>query len=189
MTTRANNEVEVLALVIEALQPLDSTERARILSTVATFFRTDVGTQGIESGAGLARLAPASTAAPRFSQDRTPSPKEFLHLKRPQTDVERVVCLAYYLAHYRDTPFFSTVDLSALNTEAAQHKFSNAAFAVGNALKAGYLVAGTKREKQLSAPGERYVEALPDRVAAKEAMQGMRPRRRRATNKPAKARS
>ena len=34
------------------------------------------------------------------------SPKDFLMEKAPNTDVERIACLAYYLTHYRSTPHF-----------------------------------------------------------------------------------
>lgn len=82
------------------------------------------------------------------------------------------------LTHYRDSPHFKTLDISKLNTEAAQPKFSNAAVAVDNAMKTGYLVAATKGNKQLSAPGEQFVLKLPDRDAAKLAMASARPRRK-----------
>ena len=98
--------------------------------------------------------------------------------KQPRTDVERMACLAYYLTHYRDQPSFKTLDLSKLNTEAAQPKFANAANATNNAVKRNYLVPSTKGQKQLSAPGERFVLALPDRDAARLAMAAVRPRRR-----------
>jgi hypothetical protein len=105
------------------------------------------------------------------------SPKEFLLEKQPRTDVERVACLAYYLTHYREMPHFKTLDLSKLNTEAAQPKFSNAANSTNNAVKRGYLVPATKGQRQLSAAGERFVQALPDRDAAKAAMTSARPKR------------
>jgi hypothetical protein len=113
-----------------------------------------------------------------FSDEKIVSPKEFLFQKRPQSDVERVAALAYYLTHYKDTPHFKTLDISKLNTEAAQAKFSNTAYAVDNATKQGYLVPAIKGNKQLSAPGELFVEALPDREAAKQAMQAARPKRK-----------
>ena len=70
------------------------------------------------------------------------------------------------------------MDLSILNTEGAQSKFSNAAYAVENATKLGYLVPGTKGHKQLSAIGEKFVLALPDRDAAKEVMSNARRKRK-----------
>ena len=98
--------------------------------------------------------------------------------KAPQSNLERAACLAYYLTHYRDTPYFKTLDISALNTEAAQPKFSNASVAVEDAMKAGLLVQATKGNKQLSAAGELYVQSLPDRAAAKASVQGLRQKRK-----------
>jgi hypothetical protein len=69
--------------------------------------------------------------------------------------------------------------LSRLNTEAAQPKFSNAAVSVENAAKMGYLVPAVKGHKQLSATGERFVQALPDRDAARAAMNSFRTRTKR----------
>jgi hypothetical protein len=128
---------------------------------------------------------PRSTAGglPTFSEDRTISPKEFIMEKHPQTDVERVACLAYYLSHFRDIPHFKTIDISKLNTEAAQRKFANAAKTVDNASTYGYLAPATKGQKQLSAVGELFVQALPDRDAAKDAIKQARPRRKAKANK------
>jgi c-di-GMP-binding flagellar brake protein YcgR len=93
--------------------------------------------------------------------------------------VERVACLAYYLAHFRDTPHFQTIDISKLNTEAAQLKFANAANSVSNAVESGLLVPAGKGKKQISAVGERFVDALPDREDAKAVLSRMRKRRSR----------
>lgn len=109
--------------------------------------------------------------------ERTLSPKSFLLDKNPQTDVERVACLAFYLTHYRDIPYFKTFEISELNTEAAQQKLSNPSNSVNNAMKMGYLVAAPEGQKQLSAAGELFVRSLPDRDAAKAAMQNARPRK------------
>jgi hypothetical protein len=161
----------VLPEVIAAFQKVSPEGRKTLLNTVATFF-------GIHPG-GLPVTTSASSGPSSFSEDRTMSPKEFLRQKQPRTDVERVACLAYYLTHYRDTPHFKTLDISQLNTEAAQTKFANAAKSVNNASSYGYLGATTKGNKQLTAAGESFVEALPDREAAKDAMANARPRRRR----------
>jgi hypothetical protein len=86
--------------------------------------------------------------------------------------------LAYYLTHYRETPHFKTLDISKLNTDAAQVKFANAANAVSNAVQAGLIAPAGGGMSQISAAGERYVQELPDRVAAKEAIAGFRQRRK-----------
>jgi hypothetical protein len=178
---RDKSEFAALSSVIEALEGLEPEARQRIFATAATFFNVDSATK-------IQRL-PLTTASPSdsdrqntlqypaFSTDEVPTPKDFVQQKEPQTDVERIAVLAYYLTHYRNTPHFKTLDLSALNTEAAMPKLANAANAASNAQKMRYLVPGTKGMRQLSAPGERFVEALPDRDLARAEMAKSRPRR------------
>ncbi len=176
------DEFGVLAQVLDALKKLNAEDRERILRTVATFFGLSVG---VFSQPSAGRAESASSAESSFSEDRSISPKQFLLEKSPRTDVERVACLGFYLAHYRDTPHFKTLDISKLNTEAAQVKFANAAYAVANATKMRYLAPAAKGTKQLSALGENFVLALPDREKAKAAMAQMRLRRRsRRTSQP-----
>jgi hypothetical protein len=177
-----SDDLGVFSEVVAAMKRLDPEARSRLFRTLATFF--DIPT--IERGSRGINLSPTSTssqAAAPFSEDRSLSPKQFLFEKKPLTDVERITCLAYYLTHYLQTPHFKTLDLSKLNTEAAQIKFSNPAFAVENAGKAGLLVQAGKGQKQLSALGELYVQALPDRVAAREAIAHGRPRRNRSKSR------
>lgn len=175
-----SQEFKALQTVITALQPLTPGARARIFESVGTFLQISSSQRRVEHHE---RIVPPSSSTqgqvhPSFSEDRSMSPKEFLREKQPRTDVERVACLAYYLTHYRDINHFKTLDLSKLNTEAAQPKFSNAANSTNNAVKRGYLVPATKGQRQLSAAGEQFVQALPDRDAAKAAMTSARPRRR-----------
>jgi len=179
-----STDAQALQVVISALQKLDARSRQRLLSTVSTFFgldialgkgQTDNRSQNPSSDVnnGYSPTKPGS-----FSEDRSLSPKEFLLQKKPAQDVDRIACLAYYMTHYQNQPHFKTLDLSILNTEAAQVKFSNAAKSVSNAAAAGLLVPAGKGMKQLSANGELYVQALPDRAAAKAAIAHGRPRRK-----------
>lgn len=181
----ANNntvlETEVLTKVISEIQRLDVNARKKIMQTVATFFEISFENEprlavlsGTSSGPRLG--APRSTS---FSEDRTMSPKDFILYKSPQTDVEQVACLAYYLTHFRDQKQFKAVDLSSLNTEAAQAKFSDATRSVANAtFQSHFLVQTGKGYKQLSAIGELYVQALPDRDAARAVLQKDKNRKR-----------
>jgi len=122
-----------------------------------------------------------------FSEREQMSPKEFILEKEPKTDVERAACLAFYLTHYRDTPHFKTLDISKLNTEAAQRKFANAAYTLSNAARRGLVVTATRGQKQLSAIGEQFVQALPNRDAAKQVLARLsKPRRSR---KPSRTRT
>lgn len=178
------DDVEALSTIVEILRRLDDEGQRRVLASVHAF----MGLRGIgqESFEGRSTVPVTSEATASFSQDRTISAKEFLRDKSPITDVERIACLAYYLTHYRDTPHFKTVDISALNIEAAQPKFSNTSVAVDNARAKGLLVPSTKGNKQLSAVGEQYVELLPDRDAARESIRTIRTRARAARKNRAK---
>jgi hypothetical protein len=169
------DDVEALSTIVALLKQLEPDAQKRVLHSVNAFLNIAPQRKG-DQGTGFDTL-PTSSGPAAFSRDRSLSPKDFLHDKRPVTDIERVACLAYYLANYRDTPHFKTIDISALNTEAAQPKFSNASVSVDNAKQAGLLVPATKGNKQISAAGEKYVELLPDREAAREALKNYRPRR------------
>jgi hypothetical protein len=185
-TTTPEEELRLLTTrILEMLGNVDSDGRKRIFETVGTFFALiptvsasypDVG-QPKSVSTGVEQVG-------SFSDDRSMPPKQFIFEKKPTTDVEKVACLAYYLTHYLDTPHFKTLDISKLNTEAAQIKFSNAAVAVDNATKLNYLVPATKGNKQLSAIGEQFVRALPDRDKAKAVMANARPRRRSRRSVP-----
>lgn len=174
-------ELESFTTIVRLLQALSAEARQRVLEAVGTLM--GIGSSTRESPRGVfpsaVSVGPAETPRPAdFGGDRTPSPKDFLFDKKPRTDVERVACLAYYLTHYRATPHFKTLELSKLNMKAAQLKFSNAAYAVDNATKAGFLVPASNGAKQLSAVGELYVQALPDRSAAHNVVANARPRKR-----------
>lgn len=187
------NDLDALTRIISALRPLEREEQLRALRAVILFLGLNV--ELAEAGAPRptpARTYPEPSSHPTpgsFSEDRALSPKDFLRDKKPNSDIERIACLGYYLTHYRDTPHFKTVDVSALNTEAAQPKLGNASMAVDNASKAGLLVQAVKGAKQVSAVGEHYVQLLPDRDAAREYLKSanLRKRPRRTAKKAAQA--
>lgn len=181
-----NATAEILKSMINDLDQLEEGDRNRILRTLETYYHgTALSTVSINGG--IPATAQTLSREPQFSNRVELSPKEFIFQKSPTTDIERVVCLAYYLTHYRSQPHFKTIDISKLNTDAAQLKFSNASFAVENAAAAGLLVSAGKGNKQLSLHGERYVDALPDRLAAKEILASSRKPRSRKKSMNGKA--
>ena len=164
--------------VADVLLPLEKDLRERVYDTVGTFFRYRASYDGRVDASGERPAGERSPPPIHIASREPPSPKDFLFQKQPNTDVERVACLAYYLTHYRSTNHFKTIDLSKLNTEAAQRKFANAASSVYKATQQGFLAAAPKGMKQLAAEGERFVDALPDRAAAKAALGKKKARRR-----------
>jgi hypothetical protein len=184
MDSEKISEVEAVSTILGILHSLSTDERQRILDTILTFFSKDrrnrTHSDKSDSTLELFDIHSSEDTSIPFSVRLDVSPKEFLMQKKPKTDVERIACLAFYLTHYRSMPHFKTADLAVLNTEAAQPKFSNAAYAVGNAAQYGYLVPAVKGSKQLSALGEQFVLALPDRNAAKSVMASRRGRAKRS---------
>lgn len=181
MAIEESSAADALHRILRELELLDKETRRRVLSAVMRFF--DEGGNFASDGFGSkvgANPHPAQTAPhgrPSFSANTLPSPKEFLAEKQPKTDVERIACLAYYLTHFRSLPSFKTLDLAKLNTEAAHPKFSNAAYSANNASLSGYLAPASNGLRQISAAGERFVELLPDRDAAREVMSKLRRRK------------
>lgn len=182
------DDVEALSTIVALLKQLEPEAQRRVLHSVETFLAIPTR-QDIRSSVAPKAISNSLSDVPStaFSRDRTISPKEFLRDKHPVTDSDRVTCLAFYLTRYRQMPQFKTVDISSLNTEAAQPKFSNASVSVDNASRNGYLVAGTKGAKQISTAGEMYVELLPDREAAKEAFRNHRAKRNNKKRKTKKS--
>jgi hypothetical protein len=186
LASASADEFQALQSIIGALRPFEQETRQRIIESASTFLGLAAASlQHRISGSAVQSTSPKGAGnQPRapFSEDTNMSPKDFLMEKAPKTDVERIACLAYYLTHYKSTPHFKTLDISALNTEAAQPKFSNTAYSTANAVKLGYIVPSTKGHRQLSGLGEKFVQALPDRSAAKEVLLSLR-RRNRAKRK------
>jgi len=140
MGENETTDLQVLTEVLTALKKLDHEGQERMIQTICTFFKLTPASQKPGSPSQSSYPSQAFSRPGSFSEDRSMSAKDFMMDKQPRTDVEKVVCLAYYLTHYANTPHFQTVDISKLNTEAAQIKFSNAAFSVNNAVQCGYLV-------------------------------------------------
>ncbi len=171
------DESEILKHVIESLRDLSEDSRNRVLKTVLTYF--DYRLPAPTSNGANRTLSTQPDREPSFGDRPSLSPRDFMHEKDPKTDVERVTCLAYYLTNYRDIPHFKTVDISKLNTEAAQIKLSNPSASIENATKAGLLTSASGGNKQISMHGDRVVLALPDRDKVREILKSIKRRAKR----------
>jgi hypothetical protein len=134
-----------------------------------------LGITGLRTGTSVLvhpSVDAASSPTALGGTESAPNPREFMSRKKPQSQVERIACLTYYLTHYRDVQHFKASDISVLNTEAAGQKFGNLSRDFDNADRhSGYIVSAGKGAKQVTIRGEAVVEALPDRDAVKHALQ------------------
>lgn len=177
-------ELDALGTVLKALGPLDDDARAFVFRTAAERLhiassgaeKRHATPPGIENGAGAGSGSAALNGV---------DPKQFLRQKKPQTELQRMACLAFYLTHARGTAHFKTGDLTSLNTEAAGGRFSNPSVTIRNGTNQSKLFApaGKAGLKQITALCEDYVNALPDQEAAKAAQSTNRPSRRKPVKK------
>jgi len=175
-------EIEALATVLDALADLEKDQREFVMRSAMDRLglppmRGRSGADGEQdddnNGGKNGREAPASGDLQGIT------PKKFIDQKKPTTDVERIACLAYYLSHARKQLHFKTVDITQLNTDAAQPKFVNPSYSVRNATTQNrFLAPASKGQKQISSLGEKVVMALPVRDAVKRAIEDARARRR-----------
>ncbi len=177
--------------IIGALTPLSADERVRALRWVLDDLKIDLGV-GPPSGAPSGSPAASSAVAPHVQGPPGPdgsgvTPKSFMDSKKPDYDIERATCLAYYLTHYRRMAAFTTRDLSAINTDARGRAFSNLSMAATNAVGAGYLAPAGRGKRRITDRGEAVVEALPDREKVAEALKAKRIRKKRGRRKTAKS--
>lgn len=172
-------EFRAIQTALEALEPLEQRQRefavAMILSRLGM-----AGGGHVASGLGNIQgtgAAAAGHAAGTAADLKGISVKEFVKGKSPTTDLERFVCLAYYLTRARETPQFTTRDIKRLNADALGPDFSNAAATATNGVtQSKFLSRAGGGRKRITTLGEAIVDALPDRQKVKEVAAGA-PRR------------
>lgn len=188
MAEKADSEVSAMNTALSALSGLETDERRRVLLWLIDKLKLS-GSVSLGTPAPGTTPVPLPPGSPPGDLSGTGlTPKQFMKMKKPKSDAERITCLAYYLTHQRSTAQYKTKDLTTLNTEAAGSPFSNAAVAVNNAALSVYLAAAGDGTKQITARGEALVEALPDREKVTAALDEnpARKRKPKKANKPTK---
>lgn len=187
-TRATTSELEAMSTCADALSTLDHAQRERALAWLnQRFGAASAGSS--KPGGGQASSATVAKTAPsdQTTAVKAMSAKDFVISKLPKTEVERVTVLAYFRMHNQGQPTFKTADISALNTEAAQPKLSNASTVTSNATKSShYFTSADAGTRQLTPLGERIVEAMPDQDAVKAAIEELGRPRRRPPKKAAK---
>jgi hypothetical protein len=185
MAESSSTELKAIQDALAALWPLDDDARARAVAGLAAA----LGVSGAGGTSGRTQFGAGAGDPSANGTGDLGTPKQFLTHKAPQSDVERAVVLAYYLVHARGLEQFKTADLTELNIKAAGPRVSNMSYAVSNAQKKmGYIANGHGGAKLITARGEALVANLPDRAAAKTAVDALpgKPRRSSATRRKKK---
>lgn len=171
MATKKTDSTTALVTVVGALDSLqDDKDRQWVLQSAASKFNVTLSTPNTDGQGGnraatgvLGTGAVADVQAAIAKKD----PRDFIRIKRPATDVQRVACLGYYLVHTTGQPGFTSKDVATAHTNSGGSKI-NLTRALDNATrKSKYISNRSSREKQLTTLGEDVVNALPDQEAVK----------------------
>ncbi|MGD1018804.1 MAG: hypothetical protein ABSA12_05740 [Verrucomicrobiia bacterium] len=177
-------ELNAIGIILGALEPLEDEKRKFVLKTVTDRLGI-AGVTPVASNTGGRTASPApvgSSGAAIVIKEITA--KDFLKAKNPQTDAQRIACLAYYSTHNKEQTEFKTADLTKLNEEARGIRLSNPAVAVMNATDANkFLAPAGKGKKRITTLGEDVVDALPDQEAVKTIVTASKAGRRKKTRK------
>ena len=156
-------EFKAIQTALEALEPLSEAQRKFAVSMILSRL-------GMASAPAVAGVDPPFRPAASHGTNHA-APKDFLKQKNPQTDLERLVCLAYYLSNNRDTPQFTTRDITKINAEAGGQDFANAATTARNGVaQSKWLSKAGGGKKRITNLGEAVVDALPDRDKLKQTL-------------------
>jgi hypothetical protein len=160
-----DKELEALKQVLSILESLNDNQRKFVLKAAADRFGLIIPKNENFENTSDAQNDPIKTNEILANL----TPKQFIKIKSPDSDVLRVACLAYYLTYARNQPHFKSEEIAKLNTEAAYQNFGNHLKSVNNAMTRSYFLApaGNGR-KQITAHGEDVVNALPYKKAIAE---------------------
>lgn len=180
-TSVITEEFGAIQAALEVLEPLNETQRRFAVSMILSRLGMSApdGTPGLPpgvpgSGGGVPGLVPPQATG---SEIKALSSKDFLKQKQPRTDLERFLCLAYYLTHAKDITQFTTRDITKLNGEAHGQNFTNAAATAQNGMKQSkFFSKASGGKKRITTLGESVVEALPSVEKVKEVLDATRGR-------------
>jgi hypothetical protein len=179
--TTFSEELNAIGTVLTALEPLDAEKRKFVLKTVIERLAVpDLLPAAPATPAANLLSATAAAASPLAIKGI--SAKDFMKAKNPQTDSQRIACLAYYFTHNKGQNEFKTADFTQLNEEAKGIRFSNAGVAVMNATdQSKFLAPVGDGKKRITTLGEEVVEVLPDQEAVKKILASNKSTRRKKT--------
>jgi hypothetical protein len=160
-------ELEALKQMLSVLEALNDDQRKFVLKAAADRFGLI-----IPKNENFENISDAQNHSVQFKANENIAnitPKEFIKIKNPDSDVLRVACLAYYLTYARNQPHFKSEEIAKLNTEAAYQNFGNHLKTVNNTMtRSHFLAPAGNGKKQITAHGEDVVNSLPNKEAVAE---------------------
>ncbi len=167
-----------LGKVLTALKDLDAEQQSWVIASAASNLgiSAPVSQGSANPGAGIA----GGVTKPAVGEPGTQvHAKSFMREKKPQSDVQRIACLAYYLTNFKNTTQFKTSEIREMNTYSAGTHLSNPSKSVDNATNQNrYLAPAGRGKKQLTSLGESIVEALPNQEAVSAVLATDRPKKK-----------
>jgi hypothetical protein len=189
MAEKKSDPTTALVSVMKALEPLGDPDRQWVLQSAANRWNLQVaninpGSGGGGTGAGATSAGGSGAgAANEQAAIAQKNARAFMRLKNPQTDVQRVACLGFYVLHTTNQPGFKSMDVQTANTDSGGTRI-NFTRALDNATrKAKYISSRGGNEKQLTRLGEDVVMALPDQEKVREVEAATRGRGKRGKRK------
>jgi hypothetical protein len=179
-------EWDAMKLLHQTLEQLEPEERGRVLNwTIDKYGITRKPLTNRNQQAGYKSVEGGSLGADNSEgEEGEIDIKSFISEKNPQGEVQRAVCLGFYLEKFRKQKDYINKEIEEANAEAKQFKFSNVTVPLKNAVRSGYMLivankeAGRSTARQLTSVGERVVEALPDQKAVTEVIKNFGKKRR-----------
>jgi hypothetical protein len=188
MSSKSIDPAEALKSVIAAIRDLEPTMRNWVLQSAANMWQITVnpamGATGATGNPVINSIAgnPSPDVATALAAKDV---RAFIRLKKPDTDIERVACLGYFIVKTTGAAGFSAKEVKQAHVDSGGSAM-NFPRALDNATRRSkYLSNRGPREKQLTTLGEDVVEALPNREAVAN-LKHKPARKRKAAKRTAK---
>ncbi len=172
------------SVLYQLLEPFDPSERARIVQGTLTLLG-ELAAESTSQGQSSAGTAGAQTHSASGKGVR-----EYFDIKKPNNKIEELATVARFREQAQNGEASTKEDFKKI-IGAARRNFDNANFArdINNARNKGFFNKGgsAKTGYTLSYYGQNYIDALPDRDAAKKIQRPKRAGARKGKKRVAKA--
>jgi hypothetical protein len=179
MTEEPDPEISAMQSIHKAIDKLDLDSKKRVIKYI-------IDKHGLHSVSptNTETKPPLNNTPSQSAIDKNISIKDFISLKKPTNNYQKICCYGYFLEHFENIKEFKTEQLSKANTDARQPKVSSMSVFVNDACqKYGFLTPTSKGMKALSSRGEAIVNALPDQTKVKEVLETIPHKRKRSAEK------